>query len=142
MARSSTGRRSAARRPWPMATCWRSAACACKSSRTEAPGAPYSKHLVARGTARMQESVAEESTLQLVFDQLEELVVTVIEEIRERPGVALAIAAGLIGAFFGARLAARMNRHRAMAPRRVARKARRVGDAAELAGLGVRLMQN
>jgi hypothetical protein len=98
--------------------------------------------MVARGTARMQESVVEESTLQLVIDQLEELVVTVIEEIRERPGVALAIVAGLIGAFCGAKLAARMSRHRAMAPRRVARKARRVGDAAELAGLGVRLMQN
>jgi hypothetical protein len=90
----------------------------------------------------MQESVADESTLQLIIDQLEELVVTVIEEIRERPGVALAIVAGLVGAFVGARLAANMSRRRTIAPRRVAHRARRVGDAAELAGMGVKLLQN
>jgi hypothetical protein len=90
----------------------------------------------------MQDSAAEESTLQLVIDQLEELAVTLIEEIRARPGVALAILAGLIGAFFGARLASKMSRRRTMATRRVARRARRVGDMAELAGLSLRLLQN
>jgi hypothetical protein len=90
----------------------------------------------------MQDSAVEDSTLQLVFDQLEELVVTVIEEIRERPGVALAIFASLIGAALGARLAARLGRRRRMPAARVARRARRVGEAAELAGLSVRLLQN
>jgi len=80
--------------------------------------------------------------LQLVIDQLEELAVTVIEEIRERPGVALAIFAGLLGAFIGGRVARRIAVRRASPPERVARRARRVGDAAELAGLVVRLMQN
>jgi hypothetical protein len=89
----------------------------------------------------MHDSVTEESTLQLVLDQLEELVVTIIEEIRERPGVALAIFAGLLGAVVGSTLAARA-RSRAPAPVRAARRARRVGDAAELVGLGLRLMQN
>lgn len=86
------------------------------------------------------DSEVEDSTVQLVIDQLEELVVTVIEEIRERPGVALAIVAGLIGAIIGTRLA---TRRREPAPARVVRaKARGVGDAAELAGLGVRLLRN
>ena len=66
---------------------------------------------------------------------------TIIEEIRERPGVALAIVAGLAGAFVGARLAVSARR-RDVAPVRAARKARRVGDMAELAGLAMRLLQN
>jgi hypothetical protein len=89
----------------------------------------------------MHDSSTEESTLQLVFDQLEELVVTIIEEIRERPGVALAIFAGLAGAIVGSMLAVRM-RSRAPVPVRAARKARKVGEVAELAGLGIRLLQN
>ena len=89
--------------------------------------------------AGMQDTDVEDSTLQLVIDQLEELVVTVIEEIRERPGVALAIFAGLAGALVGMRLA----RRRGPAPvRGVRRKAQGVGDAAELAGLGLRLLKN
>jgi hypothetical protein len=90
--------------------------------------------------AGMQDSDVEDSTIQLVIDQLEELVVTVIEEIRERPGVALAIFAGLLGAFVGMRLATRRNRS---APARaIQRKAAGVGEAAELAGLAVRLLKN
>lgn len=90
--------------------------------------------------AGMQDSEAEDSTVQLVIDQLEELVVTVIEEIRERPGVALAILAGLVGAVIGVRLA---TRRREPAPARaVRRKAQGVGAAAELAGLGVGLLKN
>ena len=89
--------------------------------------------------AGMQDSDVEDSTLQLVIDQLEELVVTIVEEIRERPGVALAILAGLVGAIMGARLATRRN---ATPARAVRRKARDVGDAAELAGLGIRLLKN
>ena len=89
--------------------------------------------------ARMQDTDVEDSTFQLVIDQLEELVVTLIEEIRERPGVALAIVAGLVGALIGTRLASR----RSSAPARaVRRKAQGVGDAAELAGLGLRLLKN
>ena len=90
----------------------------------------------------MHDSSADESTLQLVLDQLEELVVTIVEELRQRPGVALAIGAALVGAVIGSMLAARA-RSRAPAPVRAARKApRRVGDAANLAGLAVRLLQN
>ncbi len=87
----------------------------------------------------MHDATIEDSTLQLVIDQIEELVVTVIEEVRERPGIVMALAAGLLGALVGIRLAGRRNRP---APVRAARKARRVGDAAELAGLGLRLLQN
>lgn len=82
----------------------------------------------------------EDSTFQLVIDQLEELVVTVVEEIRERPGVVLAIFAGLLGAFVGARLA---RRRRASAVTRARRKAGGgVGDAADLADIGLRLLKN
>jgi hypothetical protein len=90
--------------------------------------------------AGMQDVEAEESTFQLVMDQLEELAVTMTEEIRERPGVAIAIVAGLIGAIVGTRMARR--RHEAAPARAVRRKAQGVGDAAELAGLGLRLLRN
>ena len=87
----------------------------------------------------MQDTDAEDSTFQLVIDQLEELVVTLIEEIRERPGVALAIFAGVVGALIGVRLA---TGRRSAPARGVRRKAQDVGDAAELAGLGLRLLKN
>ena len=88
----------------------------------------------------MQDSDAEDNTFQLVIDQLEELLVTIIEEVRARPGVALAIGAGLVGAFVGTWLA---TRRREPAPARaVRRKARGAGEAAELAGLGIGLLKN
>lgn len=90
----------------------------------------------------MHDSTVDESTFQLVMDQLEELVVTVIEEIRERPAVALAIAAGVLGVIVGTRAASRLSRRSAPVPLRAAHKAKRVGDMAELAGLGLRLLQN
>lgn len=90
----------------------------------------------------MHDQNLEDSTFQLVIDQLEELVVTLVEEIRERPAVALAIGAGLVGAIVGSLLAARVARGRASAPVRGARRARRIGDAADLAKVGVRLLQN
>lgn len=89
----------------------------------------------------MQDAGVQESTLQLVLDQLEELAVTVIEEIRERPGVALAICAGITGAVVGSVFAARLRRPRRPAAR-VAHQARRAGDMAELVGLSMRLMRN
>jgi hypothetical protein len=87
----------------------------------------------------MQNSSVDESTFQLVMDQLEELAVTVIEEVRERPGVAVAIFAAIVGAVLGTGLA---RRRRAPAPVRVVRRAKRVGEVAELAGIGLRLLQN
>jgi uncharacterized membrane protein YeaQ/YmgE (transglycosylase-associated protein family) len=84
----------------------------------------------------------EQSTMQLVVDQLEELIVTIIEEIRERPGVAAAILAAVVGAFVGSMLAANVGRRGSLPPAKVARSARGLGDAAELVGLGVRLLQN
>lgn len=88
------------------------------------------------------QSHAEESVMQLIVDQLEELVVTIIEEIRERPGVAAAILAGLLGAIAGSMLAASLARRRQSPPARVVRKARGVSEAADLAGLAVKLLQN
>ena len=90
----------------------------------------------------MQDSSVEDSTLQLVVDQLEELVVTIIEEVRERPGVAFAFAAALLGALVGAAFAANRSRRRTSPPARAVRQARQVGELAELAGLGIRLLQN
>ncbi|MBV9326998.1 MAG: hypothetical protein JO352_24855 [Chloroflexi bacterium] len=89
----------------------------------------------------MQDSDVEDSTFQLVIDQLEELVVTVIEEVRERPAIVLAVVAGVIGAMIGSRLAARGKRP-PTAVRAARGTARRAGAAAELAGIGLRLLQN
>jgi hypothetical protein len=89
----------------------------------------------------MHESEVEDSTFQLVIDQLEELVVTIVEEIRERPGVLLAIFAGIVGALVGSRLASR-SRPRKVVPAPAKHAAGGVGDAAELAGLGLRLLRN
>lgn len=83
---------------------------------------------------------AEDSTLQLVIDQLEELVVTLVEEIRERPIVAIALFAGLLGAFIGTRVAGRQRQ--SAVTRAAQRKAGDVGSAAELAGIGLQLLKN
>jgi hypothetical protein len=87
-------------------------------------------------------SNVEQSTLQLVVDQLEELVVTVIEEIRARPGVAAAFLAAIVGIVLGSMLAARFGRRHASPPDRVVRRARGMADAGELAALGLKLLQN
>jgi hypothetical protein len=89
----------------------------------------------------MQDSNAEHGTIDFVVDQLEELIVTIIEEIRDRPAVALAIVAGVVGIVVGSMVAA--SRRRSARPaQRVARRARGVSDAAALAGLTMRLLQN
>jgi hypothetical protein len=89
----------------------------------------------------MQDSDVDDSTIQLVFDQLEELAVTLIEELRERPGIVLAVVAGVIGAIIGSRLARRGKK--APAPVRAARgTAQSAGSAADLLGVGMRLLQN
>lgn len=90
----------------------------------------------------MYEPTVEQSTMQLILDQFEELLVTIIDEIRQRPSVALAFLAAITGAVIGSMLAARAGRRRASAPRGVARKARGMAEAAELAGLGLKLLQN
>jgi hypothetical protein len=85
---------------------------------------------------------AEQSVMELIVDQLEELIVTLIEEIRERPAVAAAILAGVLGAIVGSVLAASLARRRSAGPARVVRKARGVTEAADLAGLALKLLQN
>jgi hypothetical protein len=90
----------------------------------------------------MHESNVEQSTLQLIVDQLEELVVTIIEEIRERPGVAAAILAAVVGVVVGSMLATGVGRRHASPPARVVRKARSMTEAGDLAGLAVKLLQN
>jgi hypothetical protein len=127
-----------------------------------------------------------DGVVQLVVDQIEELIITLLEEVRTRPSVAIAILAGVMGAVVGAALAGRMTRPRRPAPTsataemlgalagtlagavprrsdgsnsaaRMASRARKgarqglsgpmsglsgVGDVAELAGLGMRLLEN
>jgi hypothetical protein len=90
----------------------------------------------------MYEPTVEQSTMQLILDQLEELLATVIDEIRQRPGVALALLAAVTGAFVGSMLAARASPRHPSPARGVVRKARGMGEAAELAGLGLKLLQN
>ena len=90
----------------------------------------------------MHEQDLPDSTLQLVIDQIEELAVTLFEEIRNRPAVAIAIAAGVVGALIGSMLAARATTSSTAPATRVVRRARGVGDAADLARLGMRLLQN
>jgi hypothetical protein len=96
--------------------------------------------MVSRGAASMQDSDVGDSTFQLVVDQLEELVVTLIEEIRERPGVVIALVAGVVGAMIGSRLAGRRAKP---APVRAARGAARgAGDAVDIARVAMQLLQN
>jgi len=87
----------------------------------------------------------DQSTLELAIDQLEELVVTLIEEIRERPAVAAAILAGVVGAVIGGMLAAGIGRPKPIKDRvvkRVNKRVNRMGDMADLAGLGMKLLEN
>ena len=89
----------------------------------------------------MQDSDVGDSTLQLIVDQLEELAVTLVEEIRERPGILMALIAGVVGAMIGSWLARRKSA--APAPVRAARGAgRTAGEAADIARIGMRLLQN
>jgi hypothetical protein len=90
----------------------------------------------------MRDSNVEPGTLQLILDQLEELIVTLVEEIRQRPGVALALLAAVLGAVIGSALAGRARRRSVPPPVKVARRARGLGAASELMGLSMRLMQN
>jgi hypothetical protein len=90
----------------------------------------------------MYEPTVEQSTMQLILDQVEELLVTIVDEIRQRPGVALALLAAVTGALVGSMLAARASRRHRSPARGVVRKARGMGEAADLAGLGVKLLQN
>ncbi|MDQ6675581.1 MAG: hypothetical protein M3069_33435 [Chloroflexota bacterium] len=85
---------------------------------------------------------AERSVMELIVDQLEELIVTIVEDIRQRPGVAAAILAAVVGVIVGSVLAATLGRKRPSAPARVVRKARGATEAADLAGLGLKLLQN
>src|ERR1700716_587524 len=66
----------------------------------------------------MYEPTVEQSTMHLIVDQLEELLVTIIDEIRQRPSVALALLAAVTGALVGSMLAARASRRRAAWARR------------------------
>jgi uncharacterized membrane protein YeaQ/YmgE (transglycosylase-associated protein family) len=88
------------------------------------------------------QSHVEQSTMQLIVDQIEELIVTIIEEVRQRPGVAVAILAAVVGALVGSSLAARASHRHASPTARVVRKVHGVGDAADLAALGLKLLQN
>jgi len=104
-----------------------------------------------RDTDTMWYSVAEaeQSTMQLVIDQLEELVVTVIEEVRQRPAIAVAILAAVVGALIGTLLATGVGRKQPVG-KRVSKRVSKgmskglgsMGDMAELAGLGMRLLEN
>jgi hypothetical protein len=84
----------------------------------------------------------EPSTMELIVDQLEELLVTIIDEVRQRPGVAVAILAAVAGAVIGSMFAARASRRHTSPTSRVVRKARGMGEAADLAALAMKLMQN
>ncbi len=86
-------------------------------------------------------SEVDQSTVQLIIDQLEELVVTLIEEVRERPAVAVAILAAVIGAVIGGALAAGVGRPKPV-QKRVARRMGEMGDLAALAGMGVKMLEN
>jgi hypothetical protein len=57
-----------------------------------------------------------DGVVQLIVDQVEELIITILEEIRTRPAVAAAILAGVVGAVVGTVLAARLTRPRRPPP--------------------------
>src|SRR5579884_18196 len=86
----------------------------------------------------------EQSTLQLVLDQVEEVIVTFIEEIRERPTVAAALGAAIVGAILGSMLAGRRPRRRAVPADRIRAvgSVLKVSEYADLTALALRLLQN
>src|SRR4051794_6230625 len=86
-------------------------------------------------------SDVEQSTFELIVDQLEELIVTIVEEIRERPTVAAGILAAVVGIVIGSMLVGNRQRQRS-APTRLVRRARGMGEMADLAATGVKLLQN
>jgi hypothetical protein len=87
-------------------------------------------------------SEVEQSTVQLIIDQLEELVVTLIEEVRERPAVAVAIMAGTVGAVIGGMFASAARGRPKPVRKRAAARADALGDVIALLGLGYKLLEN
>src|SRR5437868_3807249 len=85
---------------------------------------------------------AEHRVMDLIVDQLEELVVTVIQEVRERPAIAGAIFAAVVGALIGNLLAAGATGKRRSPARRIVRGAREASDVLEVGGLAIKLLQN
>jgi hypothetical protein len=83
----------------------------------------------------------EQSTAQLIIDQVEELIVTLIEEIRERPAVAAAILAAVLGALIGGMLAAGVGRPKPVR-KRIERRMGDFGDVTSLVRLGYQLLEN
>ena len=83
-------------------------------------------------------SEVDQSTLQLVIDQVEELIVTLIEEVRERPGVALAILAAVVGAIVGSKLASRRSHPKPIPKKQI----ETAFDAGDLAGGIAKLLNN
>jgi hypothetical protein len=88
----------------------------------------------------MQDSNAEQGTLQLIVDQFEELAVTIFEELRERPAAVAAIIAAITGAVIGMSLANRRRGPRA--PKEVRHKAKTARRVSSLARIGFRLLRN
>jgi hypothetical protein len=87
----------------------------------------------------MQDAYTEDSTIQLIVDQIEELIVTVIEEIRERPAVAGALFAAFAGVMIGSVLAGRGRRK--APPPGVVRKAKGIGQVGQIAATALSLLE-
>ena len=88
------------------------------------------------------QDASEPGVTELIIDQVEELFVTLVDEIRERPGVALAIAAAILGILVGSALARGASRKRQSPVRRATRSAKGLTESSELLGLTLRLLQN
>jgi hypothetical protein len=82
-------------------------------------------------------SQVDQSALQLIIDQVEELVVTLIEEVRARPGVAVAILAGVVGAVAGSVVAGNLTRPKPP-KRRLARPIDTMAATLEMLGVLMR----
>ena len=83
-------------------------------------------------------SQVDQSALQLIIDQVEELVVTLIEEVRARPGVAVAILAGVVGAVAGSVVAGNLTRPKQTLRRRATGRVGGMADTVEMLGLLMR----
>lgn len=77
--------------------------------------------------------------MQSLVDGVEDVLLTLVEEIRERPGVAAALFAGFVGALVGLALAARVARREPPPRRRVAHVAEALFETLDLGRRGRRV---
>jgi hypothetical protein len=88
------------------------------------------------------ESHGEQGVIDPIIEQIERLVVAVFDQLRQRPAVAGALFAAIVGAVIGSMLAASFSQRQTTSQAHMARRENTAVDARTLAAGALRLLEN